>query len=155
MFLRVLLSAAQQRRDGGQSERRATQPSGNTGVVSARVVGATVVGGGSWQRGKELGRGAQPGAARAGRAAPRPAALLEAALGGLGGLRRREQGGELILFGGGHAGQPWIGQRRQTLGADAVPVVGPDGADLTGAGGHDAVVSGAVPGVRGDRQPHS
>ncbi|RFU18792.1 hypothetical protein D0Z06_24800 [Geodermatophilus marinus] len=74
-----------------------------------------------------------PGAARSGRAAPRPAALLEAALGGLGGLRRCEQRGELGWFGAGHAGLPFVGDDGQRPGAGVSALLGRHQAELAGA----------------------
>src|SRR3712207_7677369 len=72
-----------------------------------------------------IGVGEQPGAAGAGSAAPLPAALDEATLGGLSGLRRSQQRGELGQITRRHAGQPFIGEDRHTLRSRAGPRIGP------------------------------
>jgi len=98
-------------------------------------------------------RGEQAGAAGAGSTPSLAAALLEAALRGLGRLRRGEPRGEFDELGRVHAGQPLVGEGGQPLRPGASALVGPQRAHLVGAGGGDGVVPGAVAGVRSDRQP--
>jgi hypothetical protein len=99
-----------------------------------------------------IGVGEQARAAGAGSAAPLPAALLEATLGGLGSLRRGQQHAELGQIAGRHAGQPFVGEDCQALRPRAGPRIGPQCNYLACPGGSHGVVPGAVLRVGGDRQ---
>ena len=97
-----------------------------------------------------------PAAQLAGRSPGSAAALFGVTLLGAGGPGRGDDGGQLLQVGGGHAGQPGIGQPAEHgLAPARGSVLLSDGLGLGGGGGGagvQGVVPGAVGGVPPERQ---